>query len=57
MTLADIARALDVDLSVVSRVNRGERRAARVELMIARSLGLSVTDAFPERPTDPHREY
>ena len=46
--LADIARDLGRDLSVVSRVNRGQRRSLVVEQEIARRLGLSVPDAFPE---------
>ena len=46
--LADIARDLGRDLSMVSRVNRGQRRSELIEREIARRLDLSVPDAFPE---------
>ena len=48
ISLADIARDLGRDLSLVSRVNRGQRRSQVVEQEIARRLGLSVPDTFPE---------
>jgi plasmid maintenance system antidote protein VapI len=47
-SLATIARALGRDLSVVSRVNHGERRSHPIEEAIALRLGLSLEDAFPE---------
>ena len=51
--LADIARDLGRDLSIVSRVNRGQRRSEVIEREIARRLDLSVSDAFPERYRGP----
>ena len=47
-SLANIARDLGRDLSMVSRVNRGQRRSQVIEGEIARRLDLSVPDAFPE---------
>jgi hypothetical protein len=46
--LSDIARGLGKDLSVVSRVNGGQRRSREIEEAIARQLSLSMPDAFPE---------
>lgn len=46
--LTDIARDLGRDLSVVSRVNRGQRRSQAIEEEIARRLGLPAAEAFPE---------
>lgn len=46
--LTDIARDLNTDLSVVSRVNHGWRRSRPIENEIARRLGLPLSDAFPE---------
>lgn len=48
LTLADIARALGCHLSVVSRVNAGKKRSGPAERAIARQLGLTVGEAFPE---------
>jgi lambda repressor-like predicted transcriptional regulator len=48
VSLAKVARALGKDLSSVSRVNRGQRRSQGIEAAIARRLGLSVEEAFPE---------
>jgi lambda repressor-like predicted transcriptional regulator len=48
VSLSDIARELDKNLSVVSRVNGGQRRSREIEAAIARALGLSVREAFPE---------
>jgi lambda repressor-like predicted transcriptional regulator len=48
VTLSDVARALGKDLSVVSRVNGGQRRSREIERVIAQHLGLPVADAFPE---------
>jgi lambda repressor-like predicted transcriptional regulator len=48
MTLADVAREADCDLSVVSRVNAAKKRSRRLEKLIARRLGLSLQYAFPE---------
>lgn len=48
VSLSDIARALGKDLSVVSRVNGGERRSREIERAIAERLGLPVDEAFPE---------
>ena len=47
-SLSGIARELGKDLSTVSRVNRGERRSGAIEQAIARRLGLSAPEAFPE---------
>ncbi|MDP3767433.1 MAG: hypothetical protein Q8S13_05420 [Dehalococcoidia bacterium] len=47
-SLAEIARGLHVDLSVVSRVNDGSRTSRRIRAAIAKRLGLSVREAFPE---------
>jgi Tfp pilus assembly PilM family ATPase len=46
--LSDIARALRKNLSVVSRVNGGQRRSRGIEQAIAQQLGLPVEEAFPE---------
>jgi hypothetical protein len=48
VSLSAIARALGKNLSVVSRVNGGQRRSRLIEQAIARHLGLSVGEAFPE---------
>ena len=48
ISLSDIARDLGKNLSVVSRVNRGQRRSRQIEEAIARAIGLSVREAFPE---------
>lgn len=48
ISLSDIARDLGKNLSVVSRVNGGQRRSRQIEQAIARQLGLSVSEAFPE---------
>jgi lambda repressor-like predicted transcriptional regulator len=48
ISLSDIARDLGKNLSVLSRVNHGQRRSREIEAAIARALGLSVADAFPE---------
>jgi len=48
VSLSDIARALGKDLSVVSRVNGGQRRSRDIEQAIARQIGLPVEEAFPE---------
>jgi lambda repressor-like predicted transcriptional regulator len=48
ISLSDIARDLGKNLSVVSRVNGGQRRSREIEQAIARHLGLSVSEAFPE---------
>ena len=55
MSLSDIARDLGKNLSVVSRVNGGQRRSREIEAAIAQSLGLSVREAFPEWYGDPPR--
>jgi lambda repressor-like predicted transcriptional regulator len=49
-TLASIARDLNVTLSHVSHVNLGHRRSPRTEAVIARALGVSVSEAFPPMP-------
>ena len=46
--LTDIAHALGVGVSSVSRVNKGVRRSQAVEREIARRLGLTEAEAFPE---------
>lgn len=48
VSLTNIARHLGRDLSIVSRVNSGQRRAKVIEEEIARRLDLSASDAFPE---------
>ena len=48
VSLSDIARDLERDLSVVSRVNNGSRRSRAIEQEIARRLSLPLADAFPE---------
>lgn len=48
ISLADIGRALGRDLSIVSRVNNGQRRSQTIEREIARRLDLSEQEAFPE---------
>ena len=48
VSLSQIARDLGKDLSAISRVNRGQRRSREIEQEIARRLGLSLHDAFPE---------
>ena len=54
VSLSDIARSLGKDLSVVSRVNGGQRRSREIEAAIAHHLGLSIADAFPEwHPPEP----
>ena len=55
ISLSDIARELGKNLSVVSRVNGGQRRSREIEGAIARQLGLSVRDAFPEWYADDPR--
>ena len=55
MSLSDIARDLGKNLSVVSRVNGGQRRSREIEAAIAQSLGLAVREAFPEWYADPPR--
>jgi len=55
VSLSDIARDLGKNLSVVSRVNSGQRRSREIEAAIAQSLGLSVREAFPEWYGDPPR--
>jgi lambda repressor-like predicted transcriptional regulator len=49
ISLSDVARDLGRTVSVVSRVNRAQRRSQAIEQDIARRLGLSLEDAFPER--------
>ena len=48
VSLTEIAGDLGKDLSMVSRVNRGQRRSHEIEQEISRRLGLSPQDAFPE---------
>jgi hypothetical protein len=48
ISLADIGRSLGRDLSLISRVNNGQRRSQTVEREIARRLDLSEQEAFPE---------
>jgi transcriptional regulator with XRE-family HTH domain len=48
ITLAALAREIGCHLSTVSRVNAGKKRSAAVEAVIARHLGLTIDDAFPE---------
>jgi transcriptional regulator with XRE-family HTH domain len=55
VSLSDIARDLGKNLSVVSRVNGGQRRSREIEAAIARALGLSLREAFPEWDTEPPR--
>jgi transcriptional regulator with XRE-family HTH domain len=55
ISLSDIARDLGKDVSIVSRVNRGQRRSRHIEEAIARALELSVREAFPEWYPEPPR--
>ena len=55
ISLSDIARDLGKNLSVVSRVTRGQRRSREIEEAIAQALGLSVREAFPEWYLEPPR--
>ena len=55
ISLSDIARDLGKDVSIVSRVNRGQRRSRDIEEAIARALELSVWEAFPEWYPEPPR--
>jgi transcriptional regulator with XRE-family HTH domain len=48
LTLAAIARRLGLHLSTVSRVNAAQKRSASVERALARGLGLTLAQAFPE---------
>ena len=48
VSLTEIAHRLGVSLPAVSRVNRAERRSRAVEREIARRLGLTEAQAFPE---------
>jgi transcriptional regulator with XRE-family HTH domain len=48
VSLTDIAHSLGIGVSSVSRVNRGERRSRATEGEIARRLGLTEAEAFPE---------
>ena len=48
MSLSDVARDLGKNLSVVSRVNGGQRRSRVIEDTIAQRLGLPLPEAFPE---------
>ena len=48
ISLGDIARSLGVDVSSVSRVNKGTRRSRTIEREIARRLILSEEETFPE---------
>ena len=48
VTLSTLARALGKNLSVVSRVNSGQRRSREIERAIAQHLGLPLEEAFPE---------
>ena len=55
VSLSDIARDLGKNLSVVSRVNTGQRRSREIEAAIAEGLGLPVLEAFPEWYVEPQR--
>jgi lambda repressor-like predicted transcriptional regulator len=48
ISLSDVARDLGKHLSVVSRVNGGQRRSRVIEAALAQRLGLAVHEAFPE---------
>lgn len=54
-SLTAIAERLGVSLGHVSRVVSGERRSPRLERAIARSLGMSLRQAFPEWYSDRER--
>ena len=53
ISLSDIARDLGKNLSVISRVNNGQRRSREIEAAIALALGLPVREAFPEWHVEP----
>ena len=48
ISLSDVARDLNKNVSVVSRVNGGQRRSRVIEHAIAERLKLSLREAFPE---------
>ena len=48
VSLTDIAHAVGVGISSVSRVASGQRRSRTIEGEIARRLGLTKAEAFPE---------
>ena len=48
VSLSDVARDLGKNISVISRVNGGQRRSRTIERAIAERLGLSLREAFPE---------
>jgi transcriptional regulator with XRE-family HTH domain len=49
IAMTEIARALEVSHTQVSRVVAGERRSPRVEQAIADALGLPVREVFDEQ--------
>lgn len=53
VTQADISRALDVDISLISRIEGGQLRqtpkVVQTQVRIAEFLGLPVETLFPER--------
>ncbi len=50
---ADVARAVGVNRATVLYVMRGERRSQKVEVALARVLGVSVDIAFPPYTAKP----
>ena len=49
ITLADVARALNVTQGTVSQVSVGRSRSKRVESALASALGTTPEQLFPDR--------
>jgi lambda repressor-like predicted transcriptional regulator len=49
LTLADIARDAKVGTSAVSSVSVGKSRSHRLESLIAKAIGTTAAQLFPER--------
>lgn len=49
LTLSALARELERDVSLVSRVVAGKQRSRFVEQALARKLGMQLWALFPER--------
>ena len=53
MTLADIAREANVGTPAVSSVSVGKSRSKRLEALIAKAIGTTPSQLFPERYPKP----
>lgn len=49
LSLAEIARRAGVGVSAVSAVSIGKSRSARIENLLAATLGTTAEELFPER--------